>query len=244
MYNMNTLFMKGEEVGSDDVVDAYTNLAYVYKLPHYKILTLASLIGGKKKLARGVDVPDYAFDFIAEQGRCLGIANYMLGKVDYIILKSLKEKKFLTAGDKRSIPYGLGLFNRNFQYGDWVVIVEGLKDRDSLARIYPNVIATQTAGMGSILKEVVLTLTNRFILMYDNMEIDDTGKKAFYRDKKFLVDRNCQVVLGTHPPKVKDTGEMADTLYKCEYFQNSFLNNYYEMQLRSIIGEWEVVQLC
>lgn len=235
MYNMNALFQKGLDLTSSDVIDPYTKWAYENKLSNYKIFTLASLIGGDKKLGRGVDVPDYCFDFIAEQGRCLGIANTVLGRADCIILKSLHEKKFLTAGDKRSIPYGLGMF-KNFKYGDWIVIVEGLKDRDALGSIYPNVIATQTAGMGSILKEVVLTLTNRFILMYDNIAFDDAGKKAYYRDKKFLEQNNCQVIMGKHPDGVKDTGEIADTLYKGDYFQHQYLKTYYQMQLESIIG--------
>lgn len=234
MYNMNQLFKKGLELTAMDVNDPYTNLAYSQHLPQYRIFTLASLIGGEKKLGRGVDVPDYCFDFIAEQGRCLGIANVVLGRVDYLILKSLNEKKFLTAGDKRSVPYGLGLF-KNFKYGDWVVIVEGLKDRDALSLIYPNVLATQTAGMGSILKEVVLSLTNRFILMYDNIEMDEAGKKAYYRDKRFLESRNCQVVLGRHPYGVKDTGEIADSLYKGDYFQFEFLKSYYQMQIDSVV---------
>lgn len=237
MYNMGKLFEKGFPVTYEDVCDPYTNMAVEWHLDNYKIYTLSSLIGGERKLQRGVDIPDYCFDFIAEQDRCLGIANTVAGNVDYIIMKSLHEKKFLTCGDKRAVPYGLGAF-KNFSYGDWIVIVEGLKDRDSLATIYPNVIATQTAGMGLILKEVVLSLTNRFILMYDNMEIDKAGSKAYYRDKKFLESNNCQVVLGMHPKDVKDSGEIADYGYKHDYYKQEYLKSFYKMQLQSIIGKW------
>lgn len=235
MYHMEKLYEKGVPLKAENVCDPYTNWAFANKLENYKIYNLASLIGGERKLQRGVDVPDYCFDFIAEQEECLGIANVVNGKVDYIIMKSLKEKKFLTCGDKRSVPYGIGTF-KNFQFGDWLVIVEGLKDRDTLSVVYPNVIATQTAGMGSLLKEIVLSLTNRFILMYDNASLDEAGKKAFYRDRKFLESNNCQVVWGNHPDGVKDTGEIADALYKSDWYQSEYLKSYYSMQIRSIIG--------
>lgn len=233
MFNMNLLFTKGRVLTEKDRLDSYTNLAYLCKLPNYRILTLSSLIGGDKKVEPGKDVPQYCFEFIAEQECCLGIANVVNGYVPYMVLKSLKEKKFLTTGDLRQIPYGVFSFE-DFRYGDWLIIVEGLKDRDILSTIYPNVIATQTAGMGSMLKEVVLTLTNRFVLFYDNMKMDESGKKAIYRDKKFLESRNCQVVIGQYPEGVKDIGEIADCMWKGDFFRTEYLRSFFKMQLAGL----------
>ena len=145
-------------------------------------------------------------------------------------LKSLKEKKFITIGEKRSIPYGLGMI-KDFHYGDWLCLVEGEKDRDTMAQIYPNVVATSTAGAGSVMREVLMKVTNRFICFYDN---DDSGDAAFFRDRKRFV--NCQFIRGEHPRDCKDVGTISDLLFKGDSFNSEYLTTFYKMQIDGILG--------
>ena len=122
--DVHKLFIKGDVITHEDITDTYTNYIVRYSLSNYKIFTLKSLIGGDFKIERGIDIPDYAFDFIAEQGRSIGISNPVAGHVFSMKLKSLNEKKFITIGEKRTIPYGLGMLE-DFHYGDWLCLVEG-----------------------------------------------------------------------------------------------------------------------
>lgn len=227
--NMDALFQYGTVLSSKDIVDQYTFLAVYYKLDNYRLFTLDSIL--KSKVTRN-DIPEYVFDFIADHGQVLGIANRFNNKVDYIIFKSLTEKKFLTAGSARALPYGVGSFSQ-FHYGDWIVVVEGLKDCDAMSQIYPNTVATQTAGMGTVLREVLTSMTNRFILFYDQ---DESGEKAYKRDFYKLRDLGCQVVKGQHPYGTKDSGEIVDTLYKGDSFQAQYLEEFYRSQITAITG--------
>lgn len=230
MLRMDEMYKRGKIITPKDITDAYTNLAYERKLSNYRMFTVQDLISGENKIRRGKDIPDYLFDFIGEQGKVLGIGNEINGVVHSIKFKSMKEKKFLTVGEKRSLPYGIGNLP-SFKYGNWLILVEGEKDRDSLAEVYPYVVCTSTAGAGVIMKEILLSLTNRFILYYDN---DETGRKAVYREKKFFEEHKCQVVIGEHPPECHDPGTLADTLFKHDSFNHDFYKSFYQVAIGGI----------
>ena len=88
-----------------------------------------------------------------------------------------------------------------------------------------------------MMRQILLTLTNRFVLLYD---ADDSGKKAYWRDKKFFEENGCEVKFGRHPDGVKDTGTIADLLYAGDDFNREFIEMYYKMELYNITGSMEV----
>ena len=229
MLSSDKLWKMGRELVAGDIQDTYTDMVFRYNLPNYRIFSLGTILKDQR-IERGKDLPDYVIDFIAEQAEVLAIANRVGNKVLCITFRTLKEKRFLTYGEFRMIPYGIGCLAEDFKYGDLLVLVEGMKDRDSLGTVYPNVLATSTAGLSTMMREIVLTLTDKFLLLYDN---DEAGKHANFRDRKILTERGCTVVIGTHPENVKDCGEIIDQYYKCNDFQAKFLQNYYLIQVRS-----------
>ena len=231
MIDMFEISKRGRVLNRGDIQDSYTNLAVNSKLDNYRIYTIEQLISGEKKIIRGRDVPEYLFDFIGERGKVLGIGNVIRGRVYSIKFKSLEDKKFLTVGVKRCLPYGLGGLCSDFKYGSWVTLVEGEKDRDSLSLVGDNVLSTSTAGAGSIMREVLLSLTNRFVLYYDN---DDTGRKAVYREKKMLEKRGCEVLIGPYPDGCHDPGTIADLDFKMSSFEREFYMDVFRSFLNSI----------
>lgn len=229
MVNINNLFSRGKPLTASDCVDRYTTFAFNHQLTNYRMFTLESLIKSPP-LVKGSDIPDYLFDLIAED-KVLGIANMVDDQALYIIFRSLKEKKFFTFGLKRPVPYGIKDFH-NFQYGDPIVVVEGLKDRDAMSLIYPYTIASQTAGIGLIQYEILKTLTNNIILCFDD---DESGRKAMARESRKL-SKDFTVHLMKHPQGVKDSGTMADLEVDGNFFDLEFLKTWYEAELRTILG--------
>lgn len=206
-----------------NIVDVYTYLSSVYNLGNYRIVNLSSVLGLK-------DVPTYILKFISEENQCLGIFDSV--NPNYCILRSLKDKRFVTVGSCTQIPYGMRLFD-NFKYGDLLVVVEGLKDRDSLAQIYPYTIAAQSSSLSIIAKKILELVTNNILLLYDN---DDAGNKGSYRDMRYF-SQNISINKGRHPLGVKDCGTMVDILYRNnDTYTNSIYKEYYKNLIKSYGG--------
>lgn len=231
MIGIDDLFKRGRPLEQSDIVDKYTYLGYCHHLDNYRMFSLDSLAKFPQVIS-GHDIPKYLFDLIAED-EVLGIANIIAGQAIYIIFRSLKEKKFFTFGIKRPMLYGLSHFH-NFQYGDPIVIVEGLKDADAFSAIYPYTVAMQTAGIGLMQREILCSLTSNLILCFDNPDMDEAGAKATRRISKYYTDFDIKVLL--HPQGVKDTGTLLDLEYEGKFFDKDFLSQYYYSQLVSIVG--------
>lgn len=225
---VNALYKHASRVQSKDVCDAYTYLAITNSLDNYRIYTLKTIVDAGIKDS----IPVYFLDFVGKHGKVLGIGNILNGEVYSIKFKTLKDKDFMTLGKKRTIPYGMGMLSTDFKYGDWVILVEGEKDRDSLAQLYPNVVATSTAGASSMMSEILLTLTNRFIGYYDN---DEAGNKAFNKNRKFFVEHRCQFEKGIHPDGCKDSGSLIDYLYKGRTYEYEFSLSHYAIFLSTML---------
>ena len=70
-----------------------------------------------------------------------------------------------------------------------IVVCEGSKDCIFLKQFYPYVVAINTSSMG-LNAQVLLNLTNKFVLAYDN---DKAGQEGILRDKKILRSLGAQV---------------------------------------------------
>lgn len=211
---------------ASDIRCPYTLIGAEYQKDNYRIYDIGSLM--KSGLRRGVDVANFIYDFIGEQGEVLGISNIVAGHVLMTKFKSLHEKKFLSYGPIRQIPYGLGMFDDNFHYGTPIVLVEGEKDQAGMSECYPYVCSVGKSSTGVVMKEVLLSMTNRFILYYD---ADEPGRHACYRDRKFFREHMCQAEIGVHPPDVKDAGTIIDYSFEGRTYEAEFLKAFYTMQL-------------
>ena len=84
-----------------------------------------------------------------------------------------------------------------------IVVCEGSKDCLFLKHYYPYVVAVNTSSMG-LSSQVLINLTNKFILAYDN---DSAGQEGIERDKKILRGLGAQVVSLELDKSVKDCAD-------------------------------------
>ena len=71
-----------------------------------------------------------------------------------------------------------------------IVVCEGSKDCLFLKRMYPYTVSINTSSMG-LNVYVLINLSNKFILAYDN---DEAGQEGMEKDKKILRKLGAQVV--------------------------------------------------
>lgn len=194
-------------------LNKYTKFAFSSGLKNYRLLTNEFIFHNK---ITPEQLPRHIISFINEHGKVLYIYNFNSG-----IIRSLATKNFLTFG--KAIFYGLYQLDPNFKFGDPIVLVEGALDCDVAKRFYPNVLATVSAGLSKLQKEVLTILTNKVVLMYDN---DDAGFSAKRRDYKALMDiktpsgaQHFQLTYGNYPEALKDWGDLAELAYRGNQFE-------------------------
>ncbi len=211
-----------------DVVDPYSYMGLYYDLSNYRLFTMQSLIqlAGKASL-----LPAYLKTFIIDEKLVVGIVNHFQDKDFYIIFRSLINKKFITYGNYREFPYGIFSLDKKFTPQTPIVLVEGLKDRDTLGKIYPYVFALQSTGLSSMGREILKTLTNKVILLLDN---DEQGKKGSKREY-YKLQKYFDVSIADHPDGIKDVGTLTDYRYFGKSYEADYLEEYYKTQL-SILG--------
>lgn len=246
MLSYRDIFNLGKPITK--IVDPYSYLAVKKNLKNYKMFTLSSFLPEYKRYneeLKSGDIPCLIIDHIAENGEVLCIGNPLPNnQSETLIFRDIKEKKFLTVGNMRNLPYNYCNLSNNFKYGDLLVIVEGMKDCDSLRNVYPNVIANMRASLSGFGRELVKTLTNNFLLLYDK---DETGDKSVIKDSKYLIESGNRVNgfnnfnyyqiknYLRHPLGVKDCGEITDLAYKNKSFESEFLETYYLNLIKTLI---------
>ena len=109
---------------------------------------------------------------------------------------------------KKKVPLMFG-FNKKFLKFEEhdvcypIVVCEGSKDCIFLKQFYPYVVAVNTSSMG-LNAQVLLNLTNKFVLAYDN---DTAGQEGIERDKKILRGMGAQVTSLELDKAVKDCSD-------------------------------------
>ena len=228
--SVETLFSVAREVtGKDAARHHYLLNAYRKGLKNYRLISSGELL--KHGLLKKGALPEYVQRFVSDHGEVMLIANMIAGTPASLVIRSLKEKDFIGYGQSKGLFYGLGDLSPDFKYGDWIVLVEGTLDRDAILDIYPNVLATLSASLSILQYEILETLTNRVILLFDN---DESGRKGAYTVKKKLYDRKIVYRQINHPPNVKDTGEIAELLAKGKHFDYDARINYYRQWIDNI----------
>lgn len=208
----------------------YVQFAKHYRWSGYRVLTLSSCFSYIKNL--GVEHTRF-IKLLSKYGQVLLIENVVKGNLVSIIVRSLSEKEFVVLGNTQLVPYGLGYFQKDFKFGDFVVLVEGAFDRDVLAQLYPNTLAMLSAGISYAYLQILKKLTNRVCLLYDK---DEAGVKATKRDTYKLKKEGFQVSTLSQFADFKDIGVLEETrqAQNNEIYQTGIY--YYRNNLNLMLG--------
>lgn len=198
--NLRKIFELGRVITSDSP-NPYLHTAYKLKLNNYRVISNGELLIKGKDLS----IPKYMEEFLEFHGEALMIANIINDTVISIVLRSINTKKeFQKIGVSKNMLYGLGMLDTNFKYGKPIVLVEGHLDRDVLSELYPNVLALTTNKISNTQADILMSLTNKFILMLDNDKAGRDGiKDAYYKLK------GCKISVIEHQSNLKDCGDLA-----------------------------------
>ena len=210
-------------------LNKYTYLGNKFNFPHYRLLSLKDIMlnGMHTRL------PKHILNFISEQGEVLLIANIIEGYIPLLQLRSIKgDKAFMAVGSQSKLFYGLGYLDKDFKYGDWVCIVEGLADADIGRGLYPNFLATMTSKITHSQFEVLKLLTNRVILLGDD---DKPGRIGTKNNRKRLQEAGFDVRLIFQYGGLKDLGDLGDLLLNNDGYTFNTAVSYYKSKLDLII---------
>lgn len=181
----------------------YVRLARDHNYQNYKLLLWQDI----KKWGLSESFTTYQKKFFAEAGACVAIMNEMNGNLISIVFRSASAKEFMNYSLFYSL-YGYDMIDPNFKYGDPLVITEGLYDADVLRQIYRNVVATQTSNVTVIQAAILKTMTNKFIIGFDD---DKAGVSGFSKAVKRLGTEIKKLPIY---PGDKDIGEMEEKRHK------------------------------
>ena len=118
------------------------------------------------------------------------------------------EKNYSVFRLTNNLPVLFGLYdfdNFDFSNPEPIILTEGVKDALVLKTIHPYTLSLNTAGLTINSIQLVSSLSNKFILVYDN---DKPGKDASERDIKTLEELGCKVI--NIIPSFKDAGKYVD----------------------------------
>ena len=189
-----------------DTRNKYEWFAKTYNLRNYKVITSGELLVRGKYL----EIPTYVKEFVRNNNEVLLIANMIEDEVSGFILRGIEEKSFVNYGLGRGIFYGIGDLDKDFKYGDLLVLVEGTIDRDVCSTfITKNCLSILTSAVTKNQAKVIRYLTNKVLLILDN---DEAGNKGTQLTKKKLNQLGINVKIINKSNKVKDLGDVAEML--------------------------------
>jgi DNA primase len=169
----------------------------------------------------------YQKEFIVSSGACVAMFNTLNGKPVSVVLRSLSQKGFVDISTSYC-AYGFDLIDSDFKYGDWLLITEGIYDADSIRSVYKNSIAMLTSNITVMQAHILKSLTNRFIVAFDN---DAAGDSGFEKTLKRL--QGCDVhklhIYGSD----KDLGVMCEEGVNNEWYK--VRRSYYSDEINHII---------
>lgn len=208
----------------EDFKDKYSLLGRALK--NYRVLYLGDVVKHQD-----LNLPKFVVSFLAKEGVVLMIGNLIKDRCISITFRAVSHKAFIDYGTTKAMFYGIGDFNPDFKYGDPIIVVEGLADRDSIRDIYRNVVAVKSSSLSLLQVELLSRLTDKVILMLDN---DDAGKAGTKLAVNRLSKKKISTLVIDHPG-VKDAGTMYDFLAMGNYPRYEDLHDLYTTKIRSAL---------
>lgn len=167
------------DVAPDRILDSskYVRLARDYGYKNYKLCAWTDI----KRLGIEDSFTLYQKQFFQDAGACVAMFNELNGKLFSIVFRSVGSKDFMDYSLSYNL-YGLDNMDSDFEYGDHVILTEGIYDADSFRHIYPNTLAMLTSNITVMQSEVIKTLTDKIIIAFDDDKAGDAGfTKAIQR---------------------------------------------------------------
>jgi len=229
---MNTLYTELYSL-SHEVTERLEDSKYVdFALQfnkNYRFLTIGDVLNSNL----GGNLPPYLLRFIGEAGAVMCLPSFLNQSIHALLLRSLKRKEFRVGLVPHSPPYRIGSLASDFHYGDLLVCVEGAFDADVLSFIYPNVIASLTAGLSSFHLSILPFITDKFLLLFDS---DEPGRKAVFRNYSQLKRKGLFPFVGDIYPGDKDPGDMF-SYRQLDKPYDSLRYDFYHNQIYRIISK-------
>ena len=202
----------------------YMYIASRYGLQNYRVISSGELnIRGKD-----IELPTYVREFVKGQGEVVVINNMYKNNVEGIIMRGIKEKAFTVCGFKKGSLYGLGSLDKDFKYGDLIVLVEGAIDSD-VCRLFltKNCLAVMTSSITKSQLQVLSCLTDKVLLLLDN---DEAGNKGEESSKKKLESAGILTYRISKDYRIKDLGDLLDMKRNGDTYAD-YIINYYKAQI-------------
>lgn len=186
---------------------------------NYRIITASEVnIRGKD-----IDLPNYVRSFINAHREVILIANIIRGRVVGMLLRATDDKAFMDFGFRSGSFYGLGSFDKDFTYGNPIMLVEGAIDCDVAKKfITKNCLAVLTSSVSEAKAKVLACLTDKVLLFLDN---DEAGHKGEITTRNRLAKYGVQVIVLPKVARIKDLGDLLDLYMKADLFTEVILND-------------------
>ena len=201
----------------------YVDIAKKFQLRNYKLCLTSDIL----KLGLMDELTKYQKEFIISAGACVAIFNTMNDKPISMVFRALTKKEFMDIS-VCYCAYGFDLIDENFKYGDWLLITEGIYDSDCVRSIYKNSVAMLTSNITVMQAQILKSLTNRFIIAFDNDSAGDSGYKKTLKRLKGSVIQKLNMY-GSD----KDLGVMCEGGFHTEGFSRR--REYYDDEIQYII---------
>lgn len=208
-----------------EVRNKYEWISYKYGLYNYRVISSGELLVKLKD----INIPLYIKDFILDNKEVLLMCNFIGDKVQGIVFRGIEEKAFINYNLGRGTFYGLGDLDKDFKYGDLIVLVESAVDRDLCANtITKNCLSLLTSSITRAQATVLSNLTNKVLLLLDN---DKAGNEGTTSTKKKLNTLGVSTKIITKSNRIKDLGDIAELLMNNKVKEANNIIDMYKTQI-------------
>ena len=219
IYNMGT-----SQIGTN------TN-KYIYFMNNYES-DYRFISANKLLINYGAQLPTYFRDYLKYSGDSIMLPNIINNTVYSLTLRNLQgPKQFIKVGHVSHLFYNLGHLPEDFHYGVPILLTEGNIDCDSIKQIYPYSLAALTNSLSMNQLQLLLHLTNKVILAYDN---DSAGNKGYYDTYNKLKNLGFTVKRFKHSHNLKDFGDLIDLRIK-DYGEYEYISMSYKLQIQNLL---------
>ncbi len=205
----------------DDVrSNKYVRLAKDRDYSNYKIGTVQDLM----RLGVMDLFSVFVRQFFLREGIFLAVFNTYADKPVAVVFRSLVNKEFIDYSIFTNI-YGLDRVREDFSYGDCMIVTEGVYDADVFRFLHQDTVAVYTSSAGVMQAQILSTMTDNFVLAFDN---DTAGVGGFSSAKRNLlrVNNGVRVERLIIYNNDKDLGNIDDTFdgereSRVDYYRSS-----------------------
>lgn len=218
--------------GLSGISDLNKNNKYVYYMKNYKS-NYRYILANKILMTMQNKLPNYIIEYFQYSGDSIMLPNIINDRLYAITFRNLNgNKQFIKLG-VAYLFYNLGNLPKDFKYGMPLLITEGNIDSDVGKLIYPYCIATMTNSLSTNQIQLLLGLTNKVIIAFDNDEAGEKGfKNVYHKLKSFQFD----VKKFKHNSNLKDFGDLLELKMKDEDEYN-YIYQTYKIQIENLVGD-------